>query len=372
MTHDTLFRPLDLPALHLPNRVVMAPMTRSRADFHGNVSPLAADYYGQRASAGLVVTEAIGISAQAHGYPFTPGIWSDAQAVGWKEVVDAVHSRGGRICAQLWHVGRVSSADNNPAGLGPVGPSAVAADSVIFTKSGRHPLGVPHAMTTDEVRATIADFATAAERALTAGFDMVELHGANGYLIEQFLSDEANRRTDAYGGPLPARLRFLDEILSLLARRLGDLRRIGLRLSPHGDFNGIRHSDPAGVFAAVLERLKGRGLGYLHIIEPGVSGDGSRRTADGATAPDVLAIARAGFDGILIACADYDAGRAAGTLASGRADLVAFGRPYVSNPDLVERMAQGIPLAAYDRGTFYTRGAVGYTDYSRATTLADH
>ncbi|MRX48885.1 alkene reductase [Paracoccus sp. S-4012] len=372
MTQSTLFQPLELPALRVPNRVVMAPMTRSRADFQGNVSPLAADYYGQRASAGLIVTEAVAVNTQAHGYPFTPGIWSEEQAADWKAVVERVHFRGGRICAQLWHVGRVGAAENNPAGLGPVGPSAVAADSVIFTKSGRHPLGVPRALTTEEVRATIEDFATAAERALKAGFDMVELHGANGYLIEQFLSDEANLRTDAYGGSLSARLRFLDELLSLTAERLGDLRRIGLRLSPHGDFNGIRHSDPEGLYAAVLGLLKGRSLGYLHIVEANVSGSDSRRAGDDTMAPDVLAIARAGFDGILVACGEYDADRAAQTLAAGRADLVAFGRPYISNPDLVERMAQGTALAAYDRSTFYTRGAAGYTDYPSASALADH
>lgn len=372
MMNSALFKPLDLPALRVPNRVVMAPMTRSRADFQGNVSPLAAEYYGQRASAGLIVTEAIGVSAQAHGYPFTPGIWSDAQAADWKAVVEAVHARDGRICAQLWHVGRVAAIENSPAGLGPVGPSAVAADSVIFTRAGRSPLGVPRALTTGEVHATIEDFATAAERALNAGFDMVELHGANGYLIEQFMSDEANCRTDAYGGSLSARLRFLDELLSLIAERLGNLHRIGLRLSPHGDFNGIRHSDPAGLYAAVLNLLNGRGLGYLHIIEPNVRGSFSRRADDRRTVPDVLAIARAGFDGILIGCGEYDAERAAQALADGRADLVGFGRPYISNPDLVERMAQGAPLAAYDRGSFYTRGAAGYIDYPCAPASAGH
>src|SRR5690606_861535 len=200
MSESLLFSPFTVAGVELANRVVMAPMTRSRASWEGDVGPFAAQYYAQRASAGLIVTEAIGISPQAHGYPYTPGLWSAGQSRGWERVTQAVHGRGGRIAAQLWHVGRVFSRDNNPLGLDAVGPSAVAARGNIYTPSGWQDLPVPCELTTAEVRATVNDFAAAAARALDAGFDAVELHGANGYLIEQFLSDDANRRSDAYGG----------------------------------------------------------------------------------------------------------------------------------------------------------------------------
>lgn len=362
MSGDLLFSPLDLGGVALANRVVMAPMTRSRASFAGDVSPLAAQYYAQRATAGLIVTEAVGISAGAHGYPHTPGIWTDAQRAAWRQVTAAVHARGGRIAVQLWHTGRVFSADNNPLGLGAVAPSAQAAQGQIYAARGWQALPVPQALTTEEVAQTIADFARAARDALAAGFDFVELHGANGYLIEQFLSDEANRRDDAYGGTPARRMRFLADLLDAVAAACGGLGRIGLRLSPFGDFNGIRHSDPAGLLEDTLALLRPRGLAFVHVIEPEVSGDGSRMV-DGAAPADLAARIRAGFAGPLILAGGYDRTRAEAVLRAGGADLIAFGRPFIANPDLVARMQADLPLAPADRATFYTRGAAGYVDY---------
>lgn len=370
MSADLLFSPVDLGGVTLANRVVMAPMTRSRASFAGDVSPLAAQYYAQRASAGLIVTEAVGISAQAHGYPHTPGIWTDEQRAAWHQVTAAVHARGGRIAAQLWHTGRVFSADNNPLGLAAVAPSAQAADGKIYADRGWQPLPVPQALSAAEVAQTITDFARAASDALEAGFDFVELHGANGYLIEQFLSDEANRRDDAYGGSPARRMRFLADLLDAVAARCGGLGRIGIRLSPFGDFNGIRHSDPAGLLADTLAQLRPRGLAFLHVIEPEVSGDGSR--AVGGPAPaDLAARLRAGFAGPLILAGGYDRARAEAVLRKGGADLIAFGRPFIANPDLVARLQADAPLAPADRATFYTRGAAGYVDYPDRHGQAD-
>ena len=363
MSESLLFSPFTVAGVELANRVVMAPMTRSRASHEGDVSPYAAQYYAQRASAGLIVTEAIGVSPQAHGYPFTPGLWSAEQSAGWKRVTQAVHGRGGRIAAQLWHVGRVFSHENNPLGLEAVGPSAVAAEGKIYTPSGWRDLPVPRALTTAQARATIEDFAATAARALDAGFDAVELHAANGYLIEQFLSDDANRRDDAYGGSAQKRLAFLAGILDAVADRCGGLSRIGVRISPYGDFNGIRHSDPGQVMRDVVALLEARRIGFLHVIEPEVSGDGSRSTGTAGGAPDVLGAVRAGFSGVLVAAGGYDRERAEAALRDRRADLVAFGRPFISNPDLVARMREGAPLSPPDRRTFYTRGPAGYVDY---------
>ncbi len=371
MSEPLLFSPFRLGPLDLANRIVMAPMTRSRATFRGDVSPHAAQYYGQRATAGLIISEAIGISAQAHGYPYTPGMWSSAQVEDWRSVTGAVHERRGRIAAQLWHVGRVYSKDNNPDGLEAVGPSAVAAAGKIYAQGGWQDLPVPRELDGGEVCKTVEDFAKAAAAALEAGFDAVELHGANGYLIEQFLSDDANRRSDAYGGSPAKRLTFLSEILDAVSAACGGLDRIGVRISPYGDFNGIRHGDPARTMTDVLDLLAQRRIGFLHVIEPEVSGDGSRRTAAGESAPDVLAAARSRYGGPLIAAGGYDHARAEAALAQKRADLVAFGRPFISNPDLVERMRAGDALSEWNRATFYTRGPAGYVDYPDLAGVID-
>ena len=361
----SLFDPVRLCDVTLVNRIAMAPMTRSRADAQAVPSPHAAEYYAQRASAGVVISEAIGISAQSLGYPRTPGIWTEAQQAAWREITGAVHARGGRMIAQLWHVGRVFSTANNPEGLEPLAPSAIAAKGEIYTLRGPEPLPEPRAMTLAQIVTTIEDFAAAAAAAFAAGFDGVEIHGANGYLVEQFLSDQANRRDDSYGGDATGRLRFLSDVLDAIAARCGDLCRVGLRLSPFGDFNGLRHSDPAAAFASAAGLLAARGGAYLHVIEPEVSGDSDRRGAtDGL---DVLAFARRHFDGKLMTAGGYDGARAKAAIAAGRADLIAFGRPFISNPDLPERLRLGIDLADWDRRTFYSKGPRGYVDYPAAT-----
>lgn len=349
----------------MSNRIAMAPMTRSRADPQAVPSPYAAQYYAQRASAGIIISEAIGISAQSVGYPRTPGIWTGAQQAAWREITRAVRAREGRMIAQLWHVGRVFSTDNNPEGLVPLAPSAVAAQGEIYTLNGLVPLPEPRAMSLAQVAATVEDFATAAEAALAVGFDGVEIHGANGYLVEQFLSDQTNRRDDVYGGSTTNRLRFLSDVLDAIATRCEGLSRIGLRLSPFGDFNGLRHTDPAAAFVAAADLLESRGGAYLHVIEPGVSGDGdSHRTSE---SPDVLTMARTHFSGPLVTAGGYDRARAEDVLAAGRADMIAFGRPYISNPDLAERLRQGVALSDWESGTFYTKGPRGYVDYPAAT-----
>lgn len=363
MSENMLFSPFRLAGFELDNRVVMAPMTRSRATMQGDVGPFAAQYYAQRASAGLIISEAIGISPQAHGYPYTPGLWSVGQSQDWRRVTQAVHERGGRIAAQLWHVGRVFSRDNNPQGLDAVGPSAVAAEGTIFTPAGLQNLPVPRELTVEEVRATIEDFASTAARALEAGFDAVELHAANGYLIEQFLSDDANRRSDAYGGSGAKRLAFLADILDAVSARCAGLARIGVRISPYGDFNGIRHGEPDQLLRDVVRLLAARGIGFLHVIEPEVSGDGSRIPASSNAAHDVLAAIRSDYPGIVMAAGGYDLARAEAALQRRSADLIAFGRPFISNPDLVERMRRDAPLSEWNRRTFYTRGPAGYVDY---------
>lgn len=361
-----LFNPIKLCGIELTSRIAMAPMTRSRADAAAVPGPHTAEYYAQRASAGVIVSEAIGVSAQSLGYPRTPGLWTADQQSSWRAVTAAVRSRGGRIIAQLWHVGRIFSSRNNPDGLEPLAPSAVAARGQIFTLDGLKPLPIPRAMTVTEIENTVHDFAVAARAALECGFDGVEIHGANGYLIEQFLSDNANRRNDAYGGSPSRRLRFLADILDASAAQCGNLSRIGLRLSPFGDFNDIGHSDPGAVFSAAAGLLDARGGAYLHVIEPEVSGDRASREGNAAM-PDVLALARSCYSGPLMAAGGYNRTRAEATLAAGRADLIAFGRPFISNPDLAERFRDGVALAEWDRTTFYTEGPHGYVDYPAAT-----
>lgn len=371
MSEADLFGPVRLFGMDLANRVVMAPMTRSRAGPGAVPGPHTAEYYAQRASAGLIVTEAIGVNAQAIGYPRTPGIYSAEQIAGWRRVADAVHRRGGRIAAQLWHVGRIFAQVNNPEGLEPLAPSAVAAEGRIFTFDGLIPLPVPQAMTTAQVARTVADFAQAARTCFDAGFDAVEIHAANGYLIEQFMSDEANRRADRYGGSLDRRLRFLAEVLDAVAAQCGGLERVAVRLSPFGVFNGIRHGNPAALFDASMDLLAQKQVGCVHLIGLEVSGAGDSKSAQQGDVPDVLAIARARYAGPLMAAGGYDRASAEQTLAEGRADLIAFGRPFISNPDLVERMRQGLPLAEWNRRSFYTPGPEGYIDYPVAASVTD-
>ncbi len=352
-----LFSPVSLGAFLLANRVVMAPMTRSRANADGTASALMAEYYGQRASAGLIVSEGCNISAQARGYASTPGIYTEAQLRAWRPVTEAVHLRGSRIFLQLWHVGRISHPSLQPNGALPVAPSAVRANVQAYTASGYKPCPTPRALEEREIPAIISQYARAARNALDAGFDGVEIHAANGYLIEQFLRDTANHRSDAYGGSREKRARFLLEVVEAVATACGG-RHTGIRLSPLSPVNDLAlDSDPDGTYGYLVERLNDFDLAYLHVIE-GVT-QGPREVPSGFD----LQMLRRAFKGVFIANNGYDRALALDARLANRADLIAFGRPYIANPDLVERLQAGAPLNAADRATFFGGDAHGYTDY---------
>jgi N-ethylmaleimide reductase len=347
-----VFLPYELGDLELANRLVMAPMTRSRA-LDGNVpNPMAATYYLQRASAGLIVTEASQVSPQGVGYIRTPGIHSAGQVAGWKKITDAVHGAGGKIFLQLWHVGRISHPDFHGGAL-PVAPSAVAAQGTVFTAQGPKPMVAPRALELDELFGIVAQFRAGAENAKRAGFDGVELHGANGYLLDQFTRDGANRRTDAYGGSVESRARLPLEVVDAVVGVWGPAR-VGYRVSPNGAFNGMADSDPVRTFSHLADALNRRGIGYLHVVDP--VADGQKR---------ISPVLRRLFDGTYIVNGGFDLGAANAAIARGEADLVAFGAPFLANPDLPERFRQGAPLNAADQATFYMGEAKGYIDYPR-------
>jgi N-ethylmaleimide reductase len=351
-----LFSPVRLGPYALPNRIVMAPMTRNRAGPGETPTALMATYYAQRASAGLIVTEGTQITPEGQGYPGTPGIHSPAQVAGWRAVVDAVHARGGKIFCQLWHVGRVSHPLLQPGGALPVAPSALAPAGKLWTLEGMRPFETPRALATEEIARLLGDYRTAAANARAAGFDGVELHAANGYLIDQFLRSSTNRRTDRYGGSIENRTRLLLEITEALIAEFG-AARVGVRLSPTNPFNDIADEHPAGLFghaAAALDRLD---LAYLHIVEPGPDDPIARgERPDGP-------FFRARWRGRLILNKGYDARRASAAIADGVADLVAFATLFLANPDLPERLRRGGPFNPPDRPTFYGGGEKGYTDY---------
>lgn len=360
-----LFDPIDLGALKLKNRIVMAPLTRSRAIAGQVPTPLAPEYYGQRASVGLIISEATQISRSGQGYPNTPGIFTEAQVEGWKAVTDAVHARGGLIVAQLWHVGRVSIAAYQPDGRPAVAPSAIAAEGQAMTEDFTMvPFETPRALTIEEIQGVIADYVHAAEMAKKAGFDGVEVHGANGYLIDQFLKDGSNQRDDRYGGSVENRLRFMLEVVSAVVAVWG-ADRVGIRLSPSNGSNGTKDSDPAAVFVPAAAALKPFGLAYLHLIE----GEPGTVMAPWEGAPLLAARMREAFGGPLMLNGGLTRETAETAIAEGRADLVSVGVPVLANPDLVERWKTNAPLNAPDRATFYGGGAKGYTDYPFMETL---
>jgi N-ethylmaleimide reductase len=349
-----LFTPLKLGPLELPNRIFMAPMTRNRApDTVAN--PLMAEYYVQRASAGLIISEGSQISAFAIGYPATPGIHSEAQISGWKRVTDAVHAAGGRIFVQLWHCGRVSHPDLL-GGETPVSASALKPAIKAITWTGQHDSVTPRALNTAEIGRIVACYANAARNALAAGFDGMEIHAANGYLIDQFLRDGSNRRNDAYGGSVENRCRFLLEVTQAVAAEVG-ADRVGVRISPWQPFNDMRDSNPQATFCHAVEQLDRFGLAYLHVTEMG-------RESPGAAGPAFdPAELRKRWRGVLVTNAGYDKTRANEVLGSGAADAVAFGVPFIANPDLVERLRRDAPLNVADPKTFYSGGEKGYLDY---------
>ncbi len=366
MSQDPLFAPLQVGALNLPNRIVLAPLTRSRAGQPGDVpTPLMAEYYAQRASAGLIISEATNISEIAMGYALTPGIYTDEQVAGWRLVTDAVHAKGGRIVLQLWHCGRMSHESLHP-GRQPVAPSAIhCKDCQVFTvdeqgNGGLSPVSPPKAMSMDEIKATVQDYATATRNALTAGFDGVELHSANGYLLHQFLATNTNQRDDAYGGSLENRARLLFEVMDavLSAAPAG---RVGVRLSPLFGFNDMADADPAETMGYVSERLSKLGIAYLHVADTDVMGGAAPKM------DRMLDFTRKRFDGVLMLNGAYDPDRARIALNDGDGDCVAFGRLYLANPDLPERITQGGPYNEPDATTFYGGGAKGYTDYPSLT-----
>jgi N-ethylmaleimide reductase len=361
MSVPDILSPFQLGPLALPNRVVMAPMTRNRAG-PGNVpGELNAAYYAQRASAGLIVSEATQVSPQGVGYPGTPGIHSAAQVAGWKLVTDAVHGAGGRIFLQLWHVGRISHPSLQPDGALPVAPSALAPAGQAMTREGMKPFVTPRALETAEIAGIVEDYRRGAKNARAAGFDGVELHGANGYLVDQFLRDGANRRTDRYGGSAANRARFLFEVIEALVGEWG-AERVGVRLSPTNPFNNISDSNPSATFATAVGELNRFGLAYLHIVEP-AAGD---PIAVGAV-PD-LRFFRGIWRGPLIGNKGYDLARANAAIADGTADLISFAALFLANPDLPERFRRGSPFNTPDRKTFYGGAAAGYVDYPAITS----
>ncbi len=352
MTAD-LLEPFHLGDLRLANRMVMAPMTRNRAGENGAVPPMMAIYYRQRASAGLIITESVPVSPEGVGYPATPGIHAEAQAASWRGVTEAVHAAGGHVFVQLQHCGRISHPSLLPDNVTPVAPSALRPAGQAVTYTGMQDFVTPRALETREIPGIVAQFKHGAEMAKRAGFDGVEVHGANGYIVDQFLRDGSNHRTDAYGGSVRNRLRLLNEILDEVCA-VWPARRVGVRLSPENSFNSMSDSDPQAHFEYFVEQLSPRGLAYVHVLE------GDMMTKAGAL--DYRAL-RWKFAGPYIANSGYDLARAQTAVRSGTVDLVAFGIPFLANPDLVRRYRENLPLNAADPSTFYGGREAGYTDY---------
>lgn len=355
----SLFDSFDLGALSLSNRMVMAPMTRSRALPDGRPNPSARLYYAQRASVGLIVSEGICISPEGVGNPSVPGLWSEDQVQAWKPVTNAVHDAGGVIVAQLWHTGRASHPSLQPGGKDPVGPSAIRIGGLTFARAGRTPYVTPRALETDEIPEIVAQYRRAAENARRAGFDGVEIHAANGYLIDQFLQDNANHRTDRYGGSVENRARLLLEVLDALGDAVG-ADRVGVRLSPSSTFQDMADSNPIALFEHVLENLAPLDLAYVHLVEPGISGaETATREADSIDS----AWARKRYTGRLIAAGNYGRADAIDAVETGRVDGVAFGRPFIANPDLLQRFARDMHVNEVHLPTVYGGDDRGYIDY---------
>ncbi|MBE9178286.1 alkene reductase [Oculatella sp. LEGE 06141] len=353
-----LLSPYKLGSYDLPNRLIMAPLTRNRAG-EGNVpGALNATYYEQRASAGLIISEATQVSPQGMGYPSTPGIHSPEQVEGWKLVTRAVHDRGGRIFLQLWHVGRISHPSLQPNGELPVAPSAIAPAGNASTYEGEKPFVTPRALETEEIPGIVEDYRRAAENALAAGFDGVEIHSANGYLLDQFLQDSTNQRTDRYGGSIENRARFLLEVTEAVVGVWGG-DRVGIRLSPNGVFNDMSDSNPEALFTYVINELNRFNLVYLHLIEPRWDGSGNMNGSRDLGSQYFRSI----FKNTIISAGGHDRQSGDEVLAKGYADLVAYGRLFISNPDLPKRFAANAELNLYDRSTFYGGSEHGYTDY---------
>ncbi|MBP0495172.1 alkene reductase [Pararoseomonas indoligenes] len=364
----TLFDPIRLGAIRAPNRVLMAPMTRARGTREHLPTPVMAEYYAARASAGLIISEAIGISRQGLGWPYATGLWWPEQVAGWRRVTDAVHAAGGRIIAQLWHMGRVV----HPSfldGAAPVSASATTAPREAHTYEGKRPYEAARALHRDEIPGIVADHAAAARNAMKAGFDGVQIHASNGYLIDQFLRDSANLRDDSYGGSVLNRIRLLSEVSQGVAEAIG-ADRTGVRLSPNSDTQGVRDSDPLPLFTAALEALSSIGIAHLELREPPVDG-----TFGVGHLPPLAPRLRHAFKGPVILNSDFDLPKARAALEAGTGDAIAFGRPFIANPDLPRRLAQRLPLAVDDPATWFTQGREGYVDdpgASQTDTAGEH
>lgn len=348
-----LFTPIQLGSLELPNRIVMAPLTRMRAGAGNVPTPMTATYYAQRASAGIIIAEATQVSPQGRGYVRSPGIHSPEQLAGWRVVTDAVHQAGGRILLQLWHAGRTSHPSLQPNGELPVAPSALALEGHAYTSEGRPPFVTPRALETEEISAVVEQFCQAAKNAFAAGFDGVEIHGANGYLIDEFLQDGSNQRRDRYGGSIENRIRFLLEVVEAVVS-VWSGERVGVRLSPSGTNYSMEDSDRAATFSYAVDALNAFELAYLHLMEPNEWG-----TQTGLDA----AFFRSIFKGSLMVNGGYDRAKGDAVLASSSADLVSFGRKFLANPDLPKRFELNAPLNEPDPSTFYDGDERGYTDY---------
>ncbi|KIN71324.1 alkene reductase [Sulfitobacter guttiformis] len=353
---SNLFTPVKLGDLELPNRVLMAPLTRNRSQSDGTPSSMAELYYNQRASAGLIFSEATQVSDLGKGYLDTPGIYTDDHVTGWSKITDAVHSGGGRIFCQLWHVGRISHVSLLPEGKSPVSASDLQADAQTFTENGFEQCSKPEALTSEGIAQIIKDYAHAAKCAKEAGFDGIELHAANGYLLDQFLQDGVNTRTDSYGGSIGNRMRLLEEILDAV-EAVWPKGRIGVRLSPLGQAGDISDSNSEALFTEVYKMLDARALAYLHVVEafPGSEGEDEGR--------ELLARLKQHYTGFFIANGGYDASSASEAILEERAHAVTFGRPFIANPDLPDRMRTGADMNKQDQDTFYGGDEKGYTDY---------
>jgi N-ethylmaleimide reductase len=366
MSFPSLFSPLQIGPLRIAHRVVMAPLTRMRAE-RADLAPrpLNAEYYGQRAtSGGLIIAEASPVMPGGYGNPGVPGIYSEAQIKGWRAVVDAVHAKGGLIFLQLWHVGRVSHSSFQPGGALPISASAVPISADLKTMTADRkvtPYETPRALETSEIADVVEGFRQAARNALKAGFDGVEIHGANGYLIEQFLQSRTNFRSDRYGGSIENRARFLMDITHAVLE-VWEASRVGVRLSPYGIANDSGEADPMPLYSHVVQSLNPLGLAYLHFIEPRSSGAG-RAEVNHQNVPSAMVLFRPIWRGVLMTAGGFSGETAAAAIAAGHADAIAFGRIFISNPDLPRRLHQGLPLTPYNRATFYGGEEAGYTDY---------
>jgi 2,4-dienoyl-CoA reductase-like NADH-dependent reductase (Old Yellow Enzyme family) len=351
----SLFEPVEFGSIRLKNRIVMAPLTRARSDREAVPNALMAEYYAQRASAGLIISEATGISREGLGWPNAPGLWSEKQVDDWKLVTEAVRRAGGKIVAQLWHMGRLVHPDLG--GGQPLSASATTAPDYAHTYEGKKPYTLARTATKEDIRRIIGDYAAAARNAISAGFDGVQVHGANGYLVDQFLRDSSNYRTDEYGGSIENRIRFAAEVLAAVGDTIG-MERVGIRFSPNIYSQGVDDSDPIPLFAALARRLEELKVPWIELREA------HKPTSAGAIPTDPVSPAmRPIYSGKIALNSDYDGPSARARMAEGIADAISFGRPFISNPDLVERIRSGATLAAGDEGSFYSGGARGYVDY---------